>query len=116
MSDELTLEKLRISERLEEHTKTLTGLAIDVAKIMAYMELNKFHCTKSMQEFTDAIAKHEEIIHGNKEGLVVSVDRLVTRSKRQEAHNAALYLQAVAAVLAGVYFWIKEVTTHIIEK
>lgn len=89
MGDELTLEKLKIDERLRRVEESQTTLCADA---------------KHMKVQIDAIYK---IMVGNgKVGLITQVDRLDQDKKRQEKHVFAIWVAVIGLAVKTVWEFI----------
>ncbi len=95
MADGLSLEKLRIADRLEALERTMSN----------YTAVNEF----KMSQHTEMLEKLNKIIVGNGvKGLAESVRNLEKTDERRAKHTFVFY----TAIVAGFGEWIREVLVH----
>lgn len=100
MSDELTIEKLRIVEQLQDNTKALSEIT---KSLIAQGEQLKSLVAGQLVTHVALLGDGSD----NRVGLIIDVDRLKQQAKDGSFHRKAIYTGLVASVLEQirVHFW-----------
>lgn len=109
--ESLSLEKLRINERLKELEISTQDLKISNARIISHLESER----GTYKRYTDTFAltvermnkmleKHEEIFHGNgKVGILTRIDRVEQIESQRSWHIRAIWTALISVIMKAFY-------------
>ena len=120
MSDDLTLEKLKINEKLDENTRAISTLTNEIGKITVYMENQRSNCSNSMGVVSAMIEKHNHLLYGNDDkGLKEKVGEiekttgdLVEERKRWMSQIIYIWVSILLAISSLAVKWIFTKVVH----